>query len=742
MKVRTRADARCLTGNVLAEAEFQAKMRLGTKILILTLAITLALAGLIVWVVTRDLTANETDRAQSDIRRAVSDYFERIESLHAEDFRLVTLLMEDPQNGAQLEALDSGDERAREHFKLLFEDVLQTVLSGGRPGEEAGTPTSGPAAGGAAAPAFHVLLGSDGAPLLTFAPSDAKLSDALSAEKIDWPYEPLLADTPALTRRYVWIDGGLYLALGIPLRIEVSDSPTHAYFIGYRIRDAWAASLLGDARGTGSASDAVNNSARSRKQHRAETPLHAWFVVEGNVVARGSSSLAGAAGYDQDGDDVDGHAKAAAAAESAIGPLAVGTALDVRRPIEFNAGGEKFVGEAVTFPLHGGRRGGLAVASSLTRALAQLHRLQATIAWVTAGVVVIAVLAFRFVSNMIARPIGELVDGTRRIADGEFGTPIKVNRRDELGELASSFNKMAIGIQQRDFVKSTFGKFVDPKVVESFLNDPKALTPGGKKRVQSVLFTDLMGFTSLAEKLDEHDLVHLLNAHLGDAAKAVTGTRGIVDKFIGDAVVAFWGPPITLAEEHAGLACIAALRIVSGVHRLDPECKRLRVSPLGVRVGITTGEVLVGIIGSADKCSYTVIGDDVNLASRVEGLNKLYRTNVLTCARTAAEAKRVVITRRIDRVRVVGRAEPVELFEVLAERGLENPAILLRCEAYAEAMSMYESRAWSAAAAAFKRIVRNWPEDTAADVMAERCDAFQQADPGADWDGVWSATTK
>ncbi len=109
-------------------------MRLGTKILILTLAITLALAGLIVWVVTRDLTAHETDRAQSDIRRAVSDYFERIESLHAEDFRLVTLLMEDPQNGAQLEALDAGDELAREHFKLLFEDVLQTVLSGGRPG--------------------------------------------------------------------------------------------------------------------------------------------------------------------------------------------------------------------------------------------------------------------------------------------------------------------------------------------------------------------------------------------------------------------------------------------------------------------------------------------------------------------------------------------------------------------------------------------------------------------------------
>jgi adenylate cyclase len=465
--------------------------------------------------------------------------------------------------------------------------------------------------------------------------------------------------------------------------------------------------------------------------------LHAWFVVEGNVVARGSSSP------DEVADGRDDQAPAAAAAEGAIGPLAVAGALDVRQPIEFNAGGERFVGEAVTFPLRDGRRGGLAVASSLTRALGRLNRLQATIAWVTAGVVVIAVLAFRFVSNLIARPIRQLVDGTRRIADGEFDAPIKVTRRDELGELASSFNAMAVGLQQRDFVKSTFGKFVDPKVIESFLNDPKALTPGGKKRVQSVLFTDLMGFTSLAEKLDEHDLVHLLNAHLGDAAKAVTGTRGIVDKFIGDAVVAFWGPPITLREEHAGLACVAALRIVAGVHRLDPECERLRVNPLSVRVGITTGEVLVGIIGSADKCSYTVIGDDVNLASRVEGLNKIYGTNILVCPRTAAEAGRIVITRRLDRVRVIGRAEPVEPFEVLAERGTAaEAAALLRCEAYAEALSLYERRDWSAAAAAFKRVIREWPEDRAADVMAERCDTLRQAAPDADWDGVWSAMSK
>src|SRR5687768_12733877 len=455
-----RVDARSAGGDGVCAgggaANPGATMRLGTKILILTLAITAGLAGLIVWVVTRDLTAHETDRAQSDIRRAVSDYFERIESLHAENFRLVTLLMEDPQNGAQLEALDTGDELAGEHFKLLFEGVLQTVLSGGRPGEEAGAATTVPTTSGSTPPAFHVLLNFEGTSLLTFAPGDPKLGEAMASATIDWPYEPLLGDPPALTRRYVWIDGGLYLALGVPLRIEISGAPTHAYFIGYRIRDDWAASLLGDRSETGSAGDAVRNTGagqRRRARHEEETPLHAWFVVEGRVVARGSSSPVDGAGHDHDGDGQDGHGRAVAAAEGAIAPLAVAGALDFRKPIEFDAGGERFVGEAVTFPLRGGQRGGLAVASSLTRALGRLHRLQASIVWVTAGVVVIAVLAFRFVSNLIARPIGALVAGTRRVAQGEFDSPIKVDRRDELGQLAASFNEMALGLQQRDFVK-------------------------------------------------------------------------------------------------------------------------------------------------------------------------------------------------------------------------------------------------------------------------------------------------
>lgn len=714
-------------------------MRLGTKILLVTLAITLGLAGLIIWVVTRDLTDHETQRARADIARAVSDYFQQIDALHDEAEGYVRVLMEDPQNSAQLEALSNDEPSAREHFKLLFGEVLQSYLSRTRPGET--RPSNSPTRGRRPPFAFNVMLDFEGKTLLTFAPGDAKLVDSLSRENVKWPYDPLLADNPMPTRRYLWANNALYLALGIPLRLQVSQPPTHALFIGYRIDDPWATSLLGDHEfGVGGDPTAATRAAAERARLREhETPLRAWFVADNNVVARGVR-----AGYDPDEPDTSAAEEASKLdLRQTIGPIATAGGLNQRRPIEFAApNGEQFVGEAMAFDLGNGHRGALAVASSLTQALARLHHLQVSIAWVTAGVVVIAVLAFRYVSNVIARPIRALVEGTRRVADGQFDKPIVINRHDELGELAASFNVMAAGLQQRDLVTNTFGKFVDPKLVEEFLTNPDALAPGGEKRVQSVLFTDLTGFTTFSERLDPDDLVTLLNQHLGDAADIVTQQRGIVDKFIGDAVVAFWGPPITKNEEHAGLACRAAVRIVRGIHRLDEKCRTLGMPPLGIRIGIATGDVLVGIIGSANKYNYTVMGDTANLGSRLEGLNKLYGTSILVTERTAREADRFVVTRRVDRVRVVGRAEPVELYEVLTERDQDNGELPKRCTAFAEAVALYERRAWADAATAFERVAEEFPEDAAARTMADRCAAFREQDPGPTWDGVWTATQK
>ncbi|MGH7179386.1 MAG: adenylate/guanylate cyclase domain-containing protein, partial [Tepidisphaeraceae bacterium] len=247
-------------------------------------------------------------------------------------------------------------------------------------------------------------------------------------------------------------------------------------------------------------------------------------------------------------------------------------------------------------------------------------------------------------------------------------------------------------------------------------------------REQTVLFADLSNFTSVAERLSPEELFRVLNAYLEEASAAVTDLRGIVDKFVGDGVVAFWGPP--LESDHATGACLAALRLVN---RAGNSTTTANLPTLRVRVGIASGPVLVGNVGSRSKYNYTVMGDAANLASRLEGANKFYGTQILVSAATANAAK--AITRKIDVVRVIGRNEPVELFEVLGEPG--DAEAVARCEKYGCAMRLYESRDWQSAAAAFAAI-----GDPPSLVLSARCALFTRSDPGPGWDGVWNFETK
>jgi adenylate cyclase len=346
------------------------------------------------------------------------------------------------------------------------------------------------------------------------------------------------------------------------------------------------------------------------------------------------------------------------------------------------------------------------------------------------------VIASRLLARALAKPVEQLVAGTARIAAGNFNVPIDARRRDELGQLARSFNQMAAGLEQRDLIKDTFGKFIDPKIVQSLLDDPDRLRLGGERRVQTVLFADIENFTTLSEKLSPEDLFRLLNGYLEDAADLVSETKGIIDKFIGDGVVAFWGPP--LEEQHAAAACRAALGFVRRAAAHDQLCRELSVPPLRVRVGVATGELLVGNIGSKSKYSYTVMGDVANLASRLEGVNKLYGTQILVSTRTAAEAAlQGIVSRKIDTVRVVGRREPVEMYEVLGQTIAADGELARRRDAFARALAMYSKRQWEEARVAFERI-----DEPPAVALAGRCAVFQEQDPGSTWDGVWNLDRK
>jgi len=297
---------------------------------------------------------------------------------------------------------------------------------------------------------------------------------------------------------------------------------------------------------------------------------------------------------------------------------------------------------------------------------------------------------------------------------------------------------MAAGLKQRDLIKDTFGKFVSPRLVEDFLTDPRRLALS--RRVQTILMSDLENFTPMTERLRPEDLVGLLNEYLGRSADIVSEHGGIVDKFIADAVVAFWGPPFS--DDHATLACRAALALVKATNEMAKTCQRLNIAPLRVRIGIATGEVLAGIIGSAAKQDYTVIGDIANLASRLEGVNKIYKTNILATAATAQLAKDSMVFRKLDTVRVIGRSEPVENFEVMSEFGSASPRQLDLRDSYAKALDLYMKRDFPAAAAAFRALASTVPDDTPATVLASRCERFISTPPASDWDGIWRLESK
>src|SRR5688572_15573739 len=457
-------------------------MRFATKILLLTLALTVGLSALIVSVVSARVTANERTRARADIRRAIDDYLERIDHRARSSMRTVHLLLEFPQNRSYLQALnEAGPGAPEETLVHIREEVLARELQ-----TELGA-TFVP-------PAFHALTNRRGEALALASVDPQLRRSAAGLASLAWPAQGVV-ESGELQKVYVELDGRLFLALGIPLRAEIGGDWVMAYFVGFEINDAWVRALSGGGTVTAAGRE----------------PLHVVVQLAGRTIA---SSAPG-----------DGALTVTLPRRPAGAPA---TRVE-QLPIEFTSGGETFVGEALLVPASAGDAV-FAFYSSLDRALAPLRGLKRQILLATAGVAIVAFVVSRFISRMFARPVEQLVAGTERIARGEFGVPIEMRRRDELGALARSFNQMAAGLEQRDLIKDTFGKFVDPSVVQSLLDDPSRLRLGGERRVQTILFADLEDFTRASERPDPEALFRLLNGFLERAADVVAERRGIVDK--------------------------------------------------------------------------------------------------------------------------------------------------------------------------------------------------------------------
>ena len=395
---------------------------------------------------------------------------------------------------------------------------------------------------------------------------------------------------------------------------------------------------------------------------------------------------------------------------------------------------------AVTRAIHSGTRESAARARVLERRAQWLS-------WIITGVACTLGLAFAYwVTKTLVRPVLDLMRGTRAIEKGDLSVQIEVRTSDEIAHLAGSFNRMVGELRQKERIKEMFGKYVDPRVVKSLL-EQQQFADSGERRSMTVFFSDLQGFTALGERLTPAGVVKLLNRYFTSMAEAIRAQHGIIDKYIGDSVMAFWGPPFTGEDEHARLACLAALdqraRMEAFVRQV-PEILGLRkdVPQLRVRMGICTGEVTVGSIGSEDARSYTVIGDTVNLASRLEGVNKQYHTEIIVAEDTYRLAQDAVEARELDSVRVVGRSEPVRLYELLCRKGeLTEEQAKLRGR-FEAALRAYRAGQWDEAQAGFTACRQANPNDGPAALFLERIAKLRQGGDATPWEGVWNLSEK
>jgi class 3 adenylate cyclase len=263
----------------------------------------------------------------------------------------------------------------------------------------------------------------------------------------------------------------------------------------------------------------------------------------------------------------------------------------------------------------------------------------------------------------------------------------------------------------------------------------------------TILFCDMKGFTALSEGMTPVALVNVLNRYITVMSEPVRRNNGIIDKYIGDGIMAFWGPPFTGTDDHSGRACLAALDQLAGLagFRAElPEIIGLRhgFPEVDIRIGIATGDVVVGNIGSEQTRSYTVIGDTVNLASRLEVANKAYGTRTLVSEGTNRFAANLVETREIDQVLVVGKAEPQRIFELLGRKGEVSGERLALRDAFGAALAGYRRKNWEEARAGFEGCLKIVPGDGPSAAFLHRIAQFCTTAPGPDWDGVWSLEQK
>jgi adenylate cyclase len=385
--------------------------------------------------------------------------------------------------------------------------------------------------------------------------------------------------------------------------------------------------------------------------------------------------------------------------------------------------------------------GGFVVLKSLTQELMFVSKLRIALLIMGGIILLIAVGLSFLLSRGITKPVKKLAAAAGDIGAGKLDTNVDIKTGDEFEMLGGAFNGMVKGLKERDFIKTTFERYVSQAVATEIIKNPDMLHLGGERKPLTIFFTDIGNFTNLSEMLSPEEVVKHLNEYFQGMCDVILEYNGTINKFQGDAILAFWGAPIA-QKDHALLACRAAIKCREFLNRLEKKWVEGGLPPRTYRFGINTGEVVVGNIGSSSRFEYTIIGDDVNLASRLEGANKHYGTQIIISEATYAVINDILAARELDVIRVVGKTKPIKVYELVAEKekvGEREAQIIAHFNAGIQA---YRGSKWEEAILSFEQVLQLSPDDKPSKVYVQRCREYRQTAPVQDWDYVYTLSEK
>ena len=361
---------------------------------------------------------------------------------------------------------------------------------------------------------------------------------------------------------------------------------------------------------------------------------------------------------------------------------------------------------------------------------------------------VLGLFVFLFITGRLQNAFRALTSAFHETADGKYSDPLPITSGDEIGDLTTSFNTMVDQLKSKEKLREAFGQFLDPRIVANVVNPITGeLRQSAERRNLTIFFSDIAGFSAIGEQLTADTVVRLLNRYFTSATEIIRRNHGIVDKFIGDGVMAFWASPFSEGESHAHHACLATLEMRAAFAEIAKDISnitglRRNLPKFHVRMALATGDTLIGTVGSDTTKSFTVIGDTVNIASRLEGVNKIYGTDLLINEECYRLVETEVEVRELDLVTVYGKSEPIRIYELLSKAGkLDGPTTEL-CHTFHTALENYRQQKWQNAEQGFRACLQIKQHDGPSLEFLTRIATFARTPPPKDWNGVWQTASK